>query len=46
MSTSERLLELLPNVQIRVTHQLRDLAAWTDRINAFLEPLAAESESA
>jgi 3-oxoadipate enol-lactonase len=46
MSTSERLLELLPNVQIHVAHHLRDVGTWTDRINAFLEPLAAEKSSA
>ena len=36
MSTSERLLELLPSVQIHVAHHLRDVATWTDRIDAFL----------
>jgi 3-oxoadipate enol-lactonase len=46
MSTSERLLELLPNVQIHVAHHLRDVGTWTDRIDAFLEPLAAETRSA
>jgi 3-oxoadipate enol-lactonase len=46
MSTSERLLELLPNVQIHVAHHLRDVETWTRRINAFLEPLAAEKSSA
>jgi 3-oxoadipate enol-lactonase len=46
MSTSERLLELLPNVQIHVAHHLRDVGTWTDRINAFLDPLAAETSSA
>jgi 3-oxoadipate enol-lactonase len=46
MSTSERLLELLPNVQIHVAHHLRDVGTWTDRIDAFLEPFAAESRSA
>jgi 3-oxoadipate enol-lactonase len=46
MSTSERLLELLPNVQIHVAHHLRDVGTWTDRIDAFLEPLAAEKSSA
>jgi 3-oxoadipate enol-lactonase len=40
MSTSERLLELLPNVQIHVAHHLRDVGTWTDRINAFVEPIA------
>lgn len=43
MSTSERLVELLPNVQIHVAHQLRDIMSWTDRIDAFLAPFAAES---
>jgi pimeloyl-ACP methyl ester carboxylesterase len=42
MSTSERLVELLPNVQIHVAHRLRDVMSWTDRIDAFLAPLAAE----
>ena len=37
MSTSERLLELLPRVQIHVAHQLRDVGTWTDRIDTFLE---------
>jgi 3-oxoadipate enol-lactonase len=46
MSTSERLLELLPNVQIHVAHHLRDVGTWTDRIDSFLEPFAAESRSA
>jgi pimeloyl-ACP methyl ester carboxylesterase len=46
MSTAERLLELLPDVQIHVAHHLRDVATWTDRIDAFLTPLAAEAKSA
>jgi 3-oxoadipate enol-lactonase len=46
MSTAERLLELLPNVQIHVAHHLRDVGTWTDRIDTFLEPLAAETRSA
>jgi 3-oxoadipate enol-lactonase len=46
MSTAERLLELLPNVQIHVAHHLRDVGTWTDRVDAFLEPLAAETSSA
>jgi len=37
LSTSERLLELLPSVQIHVAHQLRDVGTWTDRIDAFLD---------
>ena len=37
MSTSERLLQLLPRVQIHVAHHLRDVATWTDRISAFLD---------
>ena len=41
MSTSERLLELLSNVQIHVAHHLRDVATWTDRINNFLDAQAA-----
>jgi 3-oxoadipate enol-lactonase len=36
LSTSERLLELLPNVQIHVAYHLRDVGTWTDRIDAFL----------
>jgi 3-oxoadipate enol-lactonase len=43
MSTSERLVELLRDVQVHVAHQLRDLGKWTDRIDAFLEPLAEVS---
>ncbi len=41
MSTSERLLELLPHVQIHVAHQLRDVGTWTDRIDAFLDAQAS-----
>lgn len=44
MSTSERLLELLPNVQIHVAHHLRDVATWTDRIDSFLDARAADGE--
>ena len=40
LSTSERLLELLPDVQIHVAHHLRDVATWTDRIDAFLARVA------
>jgi 3-oxoadipate enol-lactonase len=43
LSTSEQLAGLLPNVEMHVAHQLRDLAGWTDRIDAFLEPLADAS---
>ena len=43
MSTSERLLELLPNVQIHVAHHLRDVGTWTDRIDSFLDARAAET---
>lgn len=46
LSTSERLVELLSNVQVHVAHQLRDVATWTDRIEAFLEPIAAETRDA
>jgi pimeloyl-ACP methyl ester carboxylesterase len=42
MSTSERLVELLPDVQIHVAHRLRDIISWTDRIDAFLAPFGAE----
>jgi 3-oxoadipate enol-lactonase len=37
LSTSERLLELLPRVQIHVAHHLRDVGTWTDRIDSFLD---------
>ena len=40
MSTSERLLELLPDVQIHVAHDLRDVMSWTDRIDTFLGRVA------
>ncbi len=40
LSTSQRLLELLPNVQIHVAHHLRDVATWTDRIDSFLARVA------
>jgi pimeloyl-ACP methyl ester carboxylesterase len=43
MSTSERLLELLPNVQIHVAHHLSDVWTWTDRIDGFLDARAAET---
>lgn len=43
MSTSERLLELLPNVRIHVAHHLRDVGTWSDRIDEFLEQVAAEA---
>ncbi|HMG25662.1 MAG TPA: alpha/beta fold hydrolase [Acidimicrobiia bacterium] len=46
MSTSERLLELLPNVQIHVAHHLRDVGTWTDRIDSFLDARAAEPSTA
>ena len=46
MSTSERLLELLPNVQIHVAHHLRDVGTWTDRIDGFLDARAAETTNA
>ena len=42
MSTAERLLQTLPDVQIHVAHHLRDVGTWTDRIDEFLEPFAAE----
>jgi 3-oxoadipate enol-lactonase len=41
MSTAQQLLQTLPDVQIHVAHQLRDVGTWTDRIDAFLEPVAA-----
>lgn len=40
LSTSERLAELLPNAELHVAHQLRDVATWTDRVEAFLARLA------
>ena len=46
MSTSERLLELLPNVQIHVAHHLRDVGTWTDRIDSFLDARTAETTNA
>jgi 3-oxoadipate enol-lactonase len=42
MTTAQRLLQTLPDVQIHVAHQLRDVGTWTDRVDAFLEPVAAE----
>jgi 3-oxoadipate enol-lactonase len=41
LSTSERLAELLPNAEMHVAHRLRDVATWSDRIEAFLEQLDA-----
>jgi 3-oxoadipate enol-lactonase len=46
MATAERLLQTLPDVQIHVAHHLRDVGTWTDRVDAFLEPLAAEWRTA
>jgi pimeloyl-ACP methyl ester carboxylesterase len=45
LSTSERLLELLPNVQIHVAYHLRDVGTWTDRIDAFLDRITAVESS-
>ena len=45
LSTSERLLELLPNVQIHVVYHLRDVGTWTDRIEAFLGRLTTVERS-
>jgi len=45
LSTSERLLELLPNVQIHVAYHLRDVGTWTDRIDAFLGRLTTVEHS-
>jgi 3-oxoadipate enol-lactonase len=45
LSTSERLLELLPNVQIHVAYHLRDVGTWTDRIDAFLDRITAVQSS-
>ncbi len=44
LSTSERLLELLPNVQIHVAYHLRDVGTWTDRIDAFLARASARAQ--
>jgi 3-oxoadipate enol-lactonase len=46
MSTSERLLELLPEVQIHVAHNLRDVGTWTNRIDTFLTQVAPAPSSA
>jgi 3-oxoadipate enol-lactonase len=46
LSTSERLVELLPNVQVHVAHHLSDVAHWTDRVDGFLDHLDEERKSA
>jgi 3-oxoadipate enol-lactonase len=46
ISTSERLVELLPNVQVHVAHHLSDVAHWTDRVDTFLGNLDEERKSA
>lgn len=46
LSTSERLLELLPNVQIHVAHHLHDVGTWTDRIDSFLDARTGEPTTA
>jgi pimeloyl-ACP methyl ester carboxylesterase len=43
VSTSERLAELLPDAELHVALRLRDVATWTDRIEAFLERVAGSS---
>jgi 3-oxoadipate enol-lactonase len=40
VSTSERLAELLPNAEIVVARRLREVASWTDRVEAFLDSVA------
>jgi pimeloyl-ACP methyl ester carboxylesterase len=37
LSTSERLAELLPDAELNVARRLRDVATWTDRVEAFLD---------
>lgn len=44
LSTSERLVALLPDVQVHVAHQLQDIGTWTARIDSFLEPIAAVTD--
>ena len=41
VSTSERLAELLPHTELVVARRLRELASWTDRIESFLDSVAA-----
>jgi 3-oxoadipate enol-lactonase len=40
LSTAEHLAELLPNAELVVAHQLRDVVSWTDRIESFLDQLS------
>ena len=40
VSTSERLAALLPHAELVVARRLRELAAWTDRLETFLESVA------
>ena len=37
VSTAERLVELLPDTELHVARKLRDLASWTNRLEAFLD---------
>lgn len=37
VSTAERLVELLPDTELHVARRLRDLASWTNRLEAFLD---------
>lgn len=46
LSTSERLVELLPDVQVHVAHHLSDVAKWTDRVDTFLQQLDEERKLA
>jgi pimeloyl-ACP methyl ester carboxylesterase len=46
LSTSERLVELLPNVQVHVAYHLSDVAKWTDRVDAFLTQLDEQRKTA
>ena len=37
VSTAERLAELLPDTELHVARKLRELASWTNRLEAFLD---------
>jgi pimeloyl-ACP methyl ester carboxylesterase len=41
VSTSQRLVELLPHAELVVARRLRELASWTDRVESFLDSVAA-----
>jgi 3-oxoadipate enol-lactonase len=40
VSTSQRLAELLPDAQLHVARELRDVAGWTGLVETFLEPFS------